>query len=171
MGAYYQGTIVTEDYVGRIDSFKYDVGKKLMEHGYLRNDYVNTIINCLPKDTPILLMWLCDYCENENYNWDTIPKDSLSLDIDDTVNPSLYFKCPELKESISIQTLVENEKDWMIHPLVLLCNSETESVGGGDYHQDCNFRNNWFGLKIIVTKEKPDESYKDITLDVIRYEN
>lgn len=181
MGAYYNGCVKQ----GRAKSFKrYDSwslqsGAKLMEHGYLENDYVNAVLNTIVADKPFKLSWLCDYTDNEELTWGTSKE--VNFDVTDVLCgqfvPCVYVNLDK-KEYINLNEVIEHSSfkytnsDWLIHPLVLLTNSEEESMGGGDYHKSCSWRSSWKGdtLKKMMKLDIPMD-FKNISYTCTLKEN
>ncbi len=60
--------------------------------------------------------------------------------------------------------------EWYIHPIPLLCNSDTQSLGGGDYHPEDSRRATWCE-DIISTSRHREPEYQDVTEDVLFFEN
>ena len=72
MGAYYQAVINKRKRYSTWTTTK--DGSKLMEHSYMFNGYVNSVLNMM-GDKPFTLDWLCDYHEpvdEWDYDWDSI---------------------------------------------------------------------------------------------------
>lgn len=74
MGQYYIPILLSEQggkTVGCFYSHDYDNGLKLMEHSYLRNEFVNAVIaKALSIPKPVTFVWLGDYAE---LNDDVLP--------------------------------------------------------------------------------------------------
>ena len=169
MGAYYQAAIGKTRYNGT-------GGLKLMEHRYLKNNYVNSVLNIL-ENNPQPLVWLCDYtednCEYTNLTWNNTEKVGLEETskepqryiLNHTKN--LYIDRDELITKMSFK----QEDNWYIHPIPILCNSEDESMGGGDLHNDELRRATWCGDLISVQTNKPDESFQNTTNDCMFFED
>ena len=66
MGAYYEATIEKTRYC----THPSNNGLKLMEHSYVGNDYVDSIMKLL-LNTPRQLRWVCDYTDElDGYTWE-----------------------------------------------------------------------------------------------------
>jgi len=165
MGAYYNAA--TEDKDGNLKRFDpwTGGGVKLMEHSYIGNDYVGKIMEEL-LDSPKELSWICDYSEDGYYNWEVFPEYKEPSTEKIIVNSEYYIYNHTKKVMIDIFQLV-TEDGWDIHPLPILCNSEQESAGGGDFHQEDSRRGTWLGDEIEVSFDKKKYDYKDVSTDCI----
>jgi len=157
MGAYYEATLDTVRY----DTHSLDNGLKLMEHSYLENNY------CIAVEQKLLekarkLIWLCDYHTPDsrcNLEWVTTDeKEFETSEVDlDLIKKNRYVINLDKGEYFSTQQLIDNVNDkdaWIIHPLPLLTNSETGSMGGGDYHEELSWRSSWCNDTIKVSLDK-----------------
>jgi hypothetical protein len=173
MGAYYMACIEGQIF----DTHALDNGLKLMEHSYLYNNYCQAIEYKL-LDNPKSLVWLCDYHEaNEDtkLTWDnteevkTIAAPSTYTEHSPIVyivnhSKGIYFEKSKLKKLCD-----EAGIEWRIHPLPILCNSDRESMGGGDYHPDDSRRGTWCSDDISVHTSSNEliENFTDVTEDCI----
>ena len=164
MGAYYEATINNERY----NTHDVGCGLKLMEHAYIGNPYVETVMSIL-VDNPKELRWVCDYTESTPFDWDET--NEVSFSDADCELPLAYYILNETKGlSIDIAKLItlHANREMMIHPLPILCNSEEGSMGGGDLHRDESQRATWCGDIITITFKAPDTTiFTDVTEDVV----
>lgn len=199
MGAYYNATIgflnnENPEWM-RYSSWKCDNGAKLMEHSYIGNSYVSSVLSLL-HNRKARLVWLCDYHEDGKFNWDKV-KEAVDWKPRPIRKPHIIVNHSK-KEFISFKEILfavfekfennnidyahfvayKNKEEervalFIIHPLPLLVNSETEAAGGGDYQIDYPLRSRWAGDIIEVLSEKSQKaekiknSYKDISREVI----
>jgi hypothetical protein len=193
MGAYYEAALTankkhTEIYGDKISLGKpfrvntHDVdsnGLKLMEHSYISNSYVSHILGLI-EDNPTNVIWLCDYSENTKYNWETVAEVETT---DDEVKSIAsrnhrgngFILNHTTNEYISLKSykrlFAEHSTDWAINPLPILTNSETSSMGGGDYGTEDSLRGAWKNHLISYTKKLGKFShFKNVTKDVIFWE-
>ncbi len=166
MGAYYSATLENKRY----NAWQTKNGAKLMEHGFVGNNYVENVMFLL-LENPKSLQWLCDYTE-EGKTWDntketTLPEDSYPLGgLYLILNHTKKFKI-DMKKFICINKL----RDFQVHPLPILCNSETNQMGGGDFYSEESLRGAWKGDIIEVTyNEDKCAEYLDVTQDCVFYE-
>jgi len=148
-----------------------------MEHSYIGNEYVERIMSMLKE--PGELTWLCDYYEGDGATWgntteatkDEFLKDSEMIEADYIIlntTKKLFIDIAAVEK----QSKEHNVESWPIHPLPILCNSNTESQGGGDFHPEDSRRATWKGDTIqIVDKDSTPEGYENVTEDVLFYEN
>ena len=170
MGAYYGATVNKKRY----KTWPIAIGAKLMEHAYIGNEYIERIMSLLEKE-PKSLNWLCDYTDDQNeltwgnteaieeYEENTYEINSNYIILNTT--KKLYI---DMKE---FQYLNKN-RTFIIHPLPLLCNSEPESMGGGDYHTKDSRRSTWKNDMIQITYDIKDlpKDYKNVTEESLFYE-
>ena len=153
-----------------------DNGLKLMEHSYLENNYCKHIMSLL-EDNPQNLIWLCDYHESDDITeltWNDAENDDTNKCLDSFPDDKYYILNHTQKLSIDVQKLLslykkENKNGWFIHPIPILCNSDTESQGGGDYRKKDSRRATWCEDEISTSKNQ-NTTFKDITEDVLFYE-
>jgi hypothetical protein len=68
--------------------------------------------------------------------------------------------------------LAYEDRSFLIHPLPILCNSDTEPEGGGDFRKEDSRRATWKGDEIeIVFNNTESSNYKDVTDDSVFCEN
>jgi len=173
MGAYYEAVIDSKE---RYSPHRVGDGLKLMEHAYLSNEYCMSVEYML-LENPSRLTWLCDYHET-----DDIFKKTWSQ-----INEGEYFPVPNSyskhaicryfinhskKMFIDSKKLEKLNPDWCIHPLPILCNSETKSAGGGDYHPECYQRATWCNdvIEVVTDLDSVPIEYKDVTEDCLFFE-
>ena len=154
-------------------------GLKLMEHSYLDNDYCKHIISLL-HNNPSKLIWLCDYHEPDDitkHTWETTQENDSYKALDDFEDNDYWIINHTKKLYIDIKKLYEiyftNSADsWYIHPIPLLCNSDTQALGGGDYGPEDSRRATW--CEDIISTEFPQKDnlidFQDITEDCLFYE-
>lgn len=199
MGAYYKAVIsflnVKNPEWKAFSAWDCDNGAKLMEHSYFGNLYVSSVLSLL-HNKKARLIWLCDYHGGGEINWDTV-KDVVDWKPRPMRKPHVIVNHSK-KEFISSREILsavfekfennnttytyfapyENKQEkrvglFIIHPLPLLVNSETEAAGGGDYQMDYPLRGKWTGdiIEVLTSKtqkaEKIKNSYKDISREVI----
>ena len=166
------------------ESFKPD-GIKFMEHSYIDNDSVESVMFALSKTWKRQrVVWVGDYADDiEPYEYPeidlNIPKTFdlshnaflYNVDKKEKVDMALYNK-------IGFKNVDEwiddtgNKKIWtlMIHPLPILVIAEGGG-GGGDYHNgEDPMLGAWSGDKIFVSY-KNFKTYKDITHKVLPIED
>lgn len=195
MGAYYDAANL--DKKERLSSHLFGSGSKLMEHSYIGNEFISYIMEALAggrKETETevgipdwkgnRLMWLCDYHEDPEINWETIK----SIDIpeiklpdylrDESSGKKLYTPNKKFLEKSFIVNIDKKcyidmkklkkllrgrgIKELFITPLSILTNSDETSMGGGDLHQSDFRRGSWRGDHVAVESKKP-KGFGDVT--------
>ena len=160
MGQYFKPVILkekenseqAEQVIAWMYSHNYGNGLKLMEHSWLKNDFVNTFESLLAPNAEYYksrVIWAGDYAEDE---------ENITLKDDEgkEYNPNLYSLCNDENEITPNLIKVDNatyyryilnhtkneyvDKDKIVvvdgrqvHPLPLLT-SEGNQSGGGDYY-------------------------------------
>jgi hypothetical protein len=183
MGAYYSGTI---EIVNKYDKEKVNYysfcpldsknGSKLMEHSYIGNNYVESVLQLL-KQEPRRLMWVCDYATasdvHEKWLWDNTIETPYPI----CTKGNRYIYNIDREVFIDIKKLKKlyikaGTTEFMIHPIPILCNSNFESQGGGYFHCEDNRRNTWAGDRIMVSEKQICEycEFTDITRDCLFFE-
>ena len=159
MGAYYEATIVGSKKTLRFDPHDLNSGLKLLEHSYIGNIYTERIMHKLL--TKARLGWVCDYFAGE-YQWSNVVEDH-TFDLSAPIMEKDYIILNHTKK-VYIHIPLQQElasKDWNIHPIPILCNSNDYHMGGGDYGKDPR-RSTWFmdELEVVYT---PNSLYQDVT--------
>ena len=191
MGAYYEASLEankkhTEVYVGKLTEGEYfrvnthDIdgnGLKLMEHSYIGNSYVAHILSLI-EDNPTNVIWLCDYSEDETYNWETVNEvETNKMEIKSRFRGESGFIINHTtNEYISLKAYQtefrKHSKEWATSPLPFLTNSEEGAMGGGDLRTDEPTRGLWKNHLISYSKSLGEfKSFKNITKDVIVWED
>lgn len=160
-------------------SHDYDNGLKLMEHSYLDNSFVSTVLqNIAPGER---LIWLGDYGEYDDligtnpdmkavFTEDKFEEiKELQGDKGDqykvappatrkekqyvlNITKGEYIDLKEYREIIEDQY---GDSDWIAHPIPLLC-SVGNGAGGGDYYgPDKEACGRWAGDVIMYTDNLP----------------
>lgn len=170
MGQYYKGVIRDENNNVKfsLESWTLNNGAKIMEHSWLRNEYVSAYMNFL-QDNPYKVVWAGDYAdENPKCTtadlWNTyeVPRD-LSL-VDNKYKKSLRYIINESKGVyVNLAHCPEDSDGWTIHPLPLLT-SNSGDFGGGDYRGENKHYGTWCDDIIRTTTQKPKD-YQEIRPD------
>lgn len=142
MGQYYNPILL--DRKEYLYSHDYRNGLKLMEHSYIGNDFVNTVMNLIEK--PEHLVWAGDYADDEEldsiYNKDKkkeINLYSLCDELFTVIKPVFDFKDykyiinHDKKEFVILPIQDKDDERYITHPLPLLT-CEGNGRGGGDFH-------------------------------------
>jgi len=167
MGAYFQAALPARGVM--YDTHAMNNGLKLMEHSYMGNDYVLGIMELLNNNAQ-QLVWLCDYHKadkNCKYTWDEM--DDLSVKLETTLESNNYFIINHTKKVFIDMRKLDEEynsigMEWKIHPLPILCNSDEQSMGGGDFHKEDSRRATWCMDEIEVALLVPTE-FLDVSQD------
>lgn len=173
MGQYYAP--VNLDVKEYLIAHDYGNGLKLMEHSWLGNKFVNTVISLLsPGGTwyRTRLVWAGDYMDNEDF-LSEFPeaKPNENLHTFATDNPGSGFTQirpnvadgPELTvivnhtlgEYVWLKKLAKDSDGWCVHPLPLLT-SKGNGRGGGDYRGRSKFLERWAGHQLSAEYGVPD---------------
>ena len=176
MGSYYQATIIEPDNSAYMyNTHSLNIGLKLMEHSYVNNEYCKHIISLL-HNNPQPLVWLCDYHESDDttkHTWVTAEELNISEALDDFKDNNYWIINHTKKCYIDMHKLSNlYTSDWHIHPIPILCNSDTQSQGGGDFHPEDSRRATW--CEDIISSIEPSNQefieFTDVTEDCLFYE-
>ncbi len=169
MGAYYAAAINETKY----STYLMDTGAKLMEHSYIENTYCKAVEAKL-LNNPQKLVWLCDYHdpdpETTELDWETTEDGFIELPDSYSNVTQRYFINHTKKVYIDVAKLaLMNQTEWKIHPLPILCNSDVESQGGGDYHRSDSRRALWCEdtIEVVLDKDLIPTDYVDVTTDSV----
>jgi len=196
MGQYYKPCLLSEDENKKVDawlsSYDYDNGSKLMEHSYLKNEFVNTVEKLLEKGGAWFkrrIVWAGDYAD---YEPDTkyIDEDGRECkknlyDFCDDENQIYLFKSKSIRKkrffiNHSKQLYVDSTKvpvsytgtdkkgkiwESRIHPLPLLT-CEGNGQGGGDYRGESSIVGTW-ARDIISIEPKAPKGYTELIFDLV----
>ena len=200
MGAYYTpAALINEEELTYQTIKSMNSGVKLMEHSYFNNDFIDGALFMIEigpwKNRSFT--WACDYCEDivcADKNIYELSHDH-NLDVSNINKSFDYYKDDEdkgnfehfkgsynnviilnnsKKEYLDLSEYIFNykfDKKWMTHPFSLLTNSETNSMGGGDYHMENDFRGVWAGDKFEIVRSIMDvpSTYKNVSSDFFFY--
>lgn len=175
MGQYYK-PIILEDKEMKpkawMYSHKYDSGLKLMEHSWMKNDFVATFEKQISVDGKYFgsrVVWAGDYADEEDGTKETLY--ALCGDANQ-INPKAVKKVDEYpylvnhtKQEFVDKTKVPDVDGWRIHPLPLLT-CEGNGRGGGDFHGESELIGAWARDVISAERVKP-EGMKEIIFDLI----
>lgn len=187
MGQYYTPVIIENDKIKTLCCYDYDNGAKLMEHSYLRNSFVETVVKQL-LDKKARLAWVGDYAEPDDVENELARKfiEAERIDAQYRIKPKhnkmensygLCFINHSKKEYFYMDDYVFNiGKDkygFIIHPLPLLT-AIGNGKGGGDYQGiNMGLIGHWacdeIEVKAWIDEEKNPE-YKNITSMIKFYE-
>jgi len=167
MGQYYKPIFLGEKEDGKPETIKaffyshdYDNGLKLMEHSWMRNDFVATIESQLSEGAPFhksRLVWAGDYAdkeENSEKNLYHVCEDSLKMKPRTSKKMYRYILNHTKMEFIDKRKIPKSSDGWQVHPLPLLT-SEGCGMGGGDFHGESNSIGIWARDSISVQNKKP----------------
>jgi hypothetical protein len=124
MGQYYTPIILKEDKrtpIGFANSHDFGSGLKLMEHSWMKNDFVGFIESLLVKGSPFYktsLVWAGDYADEEPF--ENIPKEVIPMLVEQGFSLEDLEKSGANTQSIaecSAPKLSPNTKDFKILPI------------------------------------------------------
>jgi hypothetical protein len=199
MGQYYKAIILDNNNkpLFKFSPLENDNGSKLMEHSWIKNEFVNRVENQL-MDEPKRLVWGGDYADTENYkslskdvvktilkldsdlDKDEIKKEGINLYtlseiIDETrFNTGSFKKGKYLinfdkKEFVNKTKVPKDNDGWRIHPLPLLT-CEGNGRGGGDYRGETkDLVGRWSRDTIGSSTHKTNvpKGFKEIIFDLV----
>ncbi len=199
MGQYYKGVILDKNYkkvdspvLFAVTSWQFCGGAKLTEHSYVGNTYVNIYARLLAeKFYDSRVVWAGAYADETlkgktMYSAVTDDICKLSLNEIDGLTKSTrragdYYEVeggfPKYKYIINftkrqyVEIPDESDKDWVLHPLPLLC-CDGNGRGGGDYFSSVNkdLVGKWAYDRIGIGNEIP-EGFKPLKYQKIHNED
>lgn len=173
MGQYYKAILLDKEkqnVIGWVSSYQYDSGSKLMEHSWMKNDFVKSFENMIYKN-PMPVTWCGDYADaidgsEEGDNFYSLCKETTIL------KPKTPLAKTKSRYVINHDTLeyvdknkVPNKDGWQIHPLPLLT-AEGNGRGGGDYRGDSKLVGIW-SRNMISVSEKLPEGFTELEFNVV----
>lgn len=180
MGQYYKPISLTRNQ--HLYSHDYDNGLKLMEHSWVGNYFVNTVMSLLKRSGAWYnnrIVWAGDYADdepklNENLYGLQEKENRINPKEDSDFLKNRYLVNVTKKEFVDVLRKYSENKEtnpndvWVIHPLPLLT-CEGNGRGGGDLHKhvDHPIIGSWARNRLYVTKKRPNENiYKEIIFDL-----
>lgn len=171
MGQYYTAILLDkkkETIVAHILPHDYGSGSKLMEHSWMKNDFVKSVESLIYKNA-MPVVWAGDYADNEDLKEDNLYslaeektklKPTTSLDI----SKSRYIINHDTNEYIDKDNVPKDDDGWQVHPLPLLT-CEGNGRGGGDYRGDSEIVGSWARDSISVSEDLP-EGYTELEFNI-----
>jgi hypothetical protein len=180
MGQYYFPSILKKDkktvlkwmYSHDYGSASGDIcGLKLMEHSWLKNDFVGAFESLLVGN-PQHVVWAGDYAEKDKglkTNIHMRCKDNTKVmpaDVHPTVVKEKYIVNHDKKQFVDKSKVTDND-GWKIHPLPLLT-AEGNGMGGGDFSGDDSNElvGSWARDLISIESKKP-KGFKEIIFNLV----
>jgi hypothetical protein len=144
-----------------LDSHNYGSGLKLMEHSWMKNNFVKTVESLIAEggrwfNDPII--WSGDYGDHaDNYHKNVKPIKVLQS------NEFYRFLVNLDKKEYVDKTEVPEIDGWQIHPLPLLT-ADGNGRGGGDYYGEDRdgLIGSWCLNRVIATNIEPDSDFTKI---------
>jgi hypothetical protein len=163
MGQYYKPTILAKNkktVVSFVYSHDYSNGLKLMEHSYLKNNFVSAFETLLIGN-PQSVVWAGDYAKPEKgYKNNVFNRgiDKLQIKPVSKLTSKHRYIVNHTKKSFVDKTQVVNNDGWQIHPLPLLT-CEGNGEGGGDFFglDPKKLVGSWSRDVISIETKKPKE--------------
>ena len=152
-------------------------GLKLMEHGWLQNDFVNGVVEEI-EDFPCRVAWVGDYADDQHDFGDYYTEFVYMRTWGDNVEESPFDCVPEVHtegflvncdkklfidlkkyaETSSYEPSWDKGRKWCIHPLPRLT-AIGNGRGGGDYEGSCmDMVGSWAMDLIEFTRENPTDA-------------
>ena len=150
MGQYYKPCVLKKNYknvkqpvISGLYSYEFGNGLKLMEHSWVGNNFVRAAMQLIAIYKAHPFVWCGDYADERFTDKDGNKRNA--YEISHTITPEelqsmvekngieddyKYIVNYTKREYIEIP---ENNDDWVIHPLPLLC-ADGNHRGGGDYY-------------------------------------
>lgn len=181
MGQYYKPCVLKKNYktnsnnqtIVSLRSWDFTVGAKLTEHSYVGNNFIKAAMQLLAIYKAHPFVWCGDYAEGiftdingESANAYMLIHTITPSELEEIVKENgieenyKYIVNYTKREYIEIP---ENNDDWVIHPLPLLC-ADGNGLGGGDYYGiNMDKVGIWAYDRLGVTNKRPH--YKKIKVE------
>jgi len=173
MGQYYKAILLDKEkqnVIGWVSPYQYDSGSKLMEHSWMKNEFVKSFENMIYKN-PMPVTWCGDYADavdgsedGDNFYGLCEDKTNLTPTTELGEHKSRYVINHDTLEYVD-KTKVPNKDGWQIHPLPLLT-AEGNGRGGGDFRGESELVGLWSRNIISVSEELP-EGYTELEFDLV----
>lgn len=174
MGQYYKPIILAENkktIVKWMYSHEYGNGLKLMEHSWMKNNFVRAFETLL-LNNPQRVVWAGDYAEPEK----GLKNNAYSRCIDKTcVKPPVPSKqvgryvVNHTKKTFVDKSKVIDVDGYKIHPLPLLT-CEGNGQGGGDFFGNEKGKVGIWARDIISIETKKPKGFKELIFDLTEHE-
>lgn len=190
MGQYYCGCVLKKNFkkndmkavIASIYPHDYSNGAKLMEHSYVGNEYVKSVMQMIALHNGKPFVWCGDYADElftdekgEKFNTYMIaprmnPNDLEKLISENDVEEDYKYIVNYTKREY-VEVPEYNEEEWTIHPLPLLC-ADGNDRGSGDAHKDrvsdYDLIGTWAYNRIGVTNKRPH--YKKLKVNFVEHD-
>lgn len=177
MGQYYKPVLRSDNKSKTSSAWYFDCGAKLMEHSYVGNPLVESVMCEIDKNTSngnlTRVVWAGDYANEEMTSEDNLYKISLEYE---KINPSQnnclkrYIVNEDRMEYVDLSKCKKDTYDYIIHPLPLLT-AEGCGRGGGDYDmhngKGKEFVGTWARCCLKLTDTQPNCDFIEIVPDFI----
>ena len=195
MGQYYK-PIKLEKPLEYLSCYDYGSGAKLMEHSWMKNDFVGAVESLLIKGGAWYkkpLIWGGDYADEtlkpKDYNNSEDYKDMAFINEYMAVKESnkrfpigmvvkeKYILNHTKKEYVDKKKVLKDSDGWRIHPLPLLT-CDGNGLGGGDFHinekmdqGNTDLIGSWARDVISVESRKPTKKmgFKEIDFNLVEF--
>ncbi len=169
MGQYYRFIILSEDQkkiILVINPHNFNSGAKLMEHAYINNSMMNTIeflISPFYKHHKSRIVMAGDYDDNESDSDMNLYQMSQNLEPFQQVyqNIDINYIVNHTKKMFVDKTKLNNDDDYVIHPLPLLI-CEGNGNGGGDYEGNAEHLVGTWARDVISMEFNKPEDYTEL---------
>jgi hypothetical protein len=174
MGQYYKAILLDKEkknVIGWVSPYQYDSGSKLMEHSWMKNDFVKSFENMIYKN-PMPVTWCGDYADavdgsEEGDNFYSLCEDKTNITPTTELgqHKSRYIINHDTKEYVDKKSVPIDKEGWQVHPLPLLT-CEGNGRGGGDYRGDSELIGSWSRCLISVSEKLP-EGFTELEFDIV----
>lgn len=177
MGQYYKPCILQDDaktIKAWANSHDYNNGLKLMEHSYIKNEFVGAIEKQLTPHGSWYkskIVWAGDYADNDEGDvnlYDKADESTKFVPPAGVVDKSYKYLINHSKRLFVNKTKIKSIPDWKgakIHPLPLLT-CEGNGRGGGDFKGEHHLIGSWARDVISVEAVKP-LNYEEVVFDLV----
>ena len=172
MGQYYHPIILADNkktVKAFMYSHSYSNGSKIMEHSWMKNDFVRAFEHLILSN-PKRVLWAGDYAEPEKgLKSNSYTRCKEELEVKPTVPKTTgnYIVNHSKNLYVSKRQSIKDKDGWQIHPLPLLT-CEGNGQGGGDFFGEDpkNLIGSWARDVISIENLKP-KGYKELVFDLV----
>jgi len=169
MGQYFKPSNTTKKV--NLVAHDFDNGLKIMEHSYIGNNFVETIMTLLANEwNGDNFVWAGDYSSEFNYAYSFEREKTNDYNNEFQIlfsKDKIFIVNYDRREFVDFRKYISKapkcEYGYQIHPLPMLTCSE-QGLGGGDYHgEEDEFLGLWANDSIGVLTEEMEGDWVDIT--------
>lgn len=171
MGQYYKPVVKKGKMRLTINPWDFDCGAKLLEHSYIGNHIVESVMHFIDQNPKCRVVWAGDYADEEK-NGKSLFEMSYDFNLirpyDMVVGKNIIINIDK-KEFVDLRKCRKDKFGYTIHPLPVLT-AEGCGRGGGDYDMEkgngAEFVGTWSRDRLVLDDNAP-EGFDEIIPDFV----